>query len=173
MAPSPEERFRTIYEQHLDAVTAYVRRRAPADAVQDIVADTFLVFWRKLDRVPAEPLPWLYAVARKTLANHHRATRRREVAVGEPAGAIEVELPADPILGIAFSRLGERDQEVLRLVAWEQLGLHEAADVLGCSPVACRVRFLRAKRRLARHLEQLEAVRAASPPRPDPKGATP
>jgi RNA polymerase sigma factor (sigma-70 family) len=173
MADSSEERFRLIYEQHLDAVTAYVRRRALSDAVQDVVADVFLVCWRKLDLVPAEPLPWLYAVARKTLANHHRTRRRRELPVAEPVGTVEVELPADPVLGIALARLSEPDREVLRLVAWEQLSIREAAQVLDCSEVACRVRFHRAKRRLARHLVQLEDVPAASSPRPNPKGATP
>jgi RNA polymerase sigma-70 factor (ECF subfamily) len=34
----------------------------------DVVAETFLVAWRRLDDVPADPLPWLYGVARRVLA---------------------------------------------------------------------------------------------------------
>jgi RNA polymerase sigma-70 factor (ECF subfamily) len=62
--------------------------------------------------------------------------------------------------------LPERDREVLRLVAWEGLSLAEAAVVLGCSSLACRVRYHRAKTRLAARLD------AAASLRPNPKGAT-
>ena len=41
-----------------------------------VVSETFVVCLRKLDRVPAEPLPWPYAVARKSLANERRRQAR-------------------------------------------------------------------------------------------------
>jgi RNA polymerase sigma-70 factor, ECF subfamily len=161
------ERFEEIYARHVDAVAAYVRRRAPADVVDDVVAETFLVCWRRLDRVPDEALPWLYAVARKTLANERRRLARRapaEVRVHPEASPV-----GDPQLAHAFAQLTERDREVLRLVAWEGLSAAEAARVLGCSTVACRVRFHRAKRRLA---GLLEAGAPSARPRPNPEGAT-
>lgn len=71
------QRFERIYAEHHDAVRAYVRRRVAEDAVDDVVSETFLVCWRKLDGVPEEALPWLYAVARKTLANHRRKLARQ------------------------------------------------------------------------------------------------
>src|SRR5512133_2473761 len=160
------ERFEQIYEEHREAVRAFVRRRAPESVVDDVVSETFLVCWRRLDRVPDEPLPWLYAVARKTLANERRAAARRASPTGgvehtaEAAGELPV-LTSDRVLGQAFGLLGEDDREVLRLVAWEQLPLRDAATALGCSYVACRVRFHRARRRLAAHLQRLEASAAA------------
>jgi RNA polymerase sigma factor (sigma-70 family) len=172
MQQSAEERFQEIYRRHRPAVVAYARRRVSADAVEDVVAETFLVCWRKLERVPEEPLPWLYAVARRTLANQRRtAARQTTRAVVEISGDA-VLFEGDPALGAAFSQLRERDQEVLRLVAWEGLPLREAATVLGCSAVACRVRFHRAKRRLAERLDALERYEATARPPPDPKGAT-
>ena len=57
MQRSSESRFRDIYEHHQEAVTVYVRRRVAADSVDDVVAETFLVCWRKLDQVPREALP--------------------------------------------------------------------------------------------------------------------
>lgn len=63
------QRFEQIYAEHREAVRAYVRRRAPEALVDDVVSETFLVCLRRIDRVPPEPLPWLYAVAWKTLAN--------------------------------------------------------------------------------------------------------
>ena len=70
------ERFEQIYEQHRDAVPGFVRRRAPEAVVDDVVADTFVVCLRRIDDVPESPLPWLYAVARKTLANERRKRGR-------------------------------------------------------------------------------------------------
>lgn len=49
----------------------------------------------------------------------------------------------------AFGCLEEDDQELLRLVAWDGLTPAQAAQVLGCSPVAARSRLHRARNRLA------------------------
>jgi len=161
-------RFEQIYEEHREAVHAFVQRRAPESVVEDVVSETFVVCWRKLDRIPDEPLPWLYAVARKTLANQRRrlAREQRVGAVGRASAVAEPEPVGDTVLAAAFAALSERDREVLRLVAWEGLSLTQAAVVLGCSALACRVRYHRAKSRLARRLEAAEAFR------PDLKGAT-
>ena len=172
MQQPPEKQFRDIYVRHVDAVTAYVRRRADADSVEDVVAEAFLVCWRKLDRVPDEPLPWLYAVARKTLANHRRAAARQGVAPPDTQLSDLSEIVDDPVLARAFALLAEADREVLRLVAWEQLSLRDAATALGCSYVACRVRFHRARRRLAANLKTLERTSTAVPPRPHIEGVT-
>jgi RNA polymerase sigma-70 factor, ECF subfamily len=161
-------RFEQIYEQHCEAVRAYVRRRAPESLVEDVVSETFLVCWRKLDRVPDEPLPWLFAVARRTLANERRKlAREQRLGAAEPPWAVaEPEPVGDTVLAAAFADLSECDREVLRLVAWEGLSASQAAVVLGCSALACRVRYHRAKTRLARRLEATETFRG------DLKGAT-
>jgi RNA polymerase sigma factor (sigma-70 family) len=78
----------------------------------------------------------------------------------------------DDVLARAFARLSEPDREVLRLVAWEHLSLRDAARALGCSYVACRVRFHRARRRLASQLERFEDPAAAAEVRTHPEGAT-
>src|ERR671935_449765 len=101
-----DSRFHEIYERHREEVTLYVRRRVAADAVEDLVAETFLVCWRKLDDVPREPLPWLYAVARKTLANHYRAAAPRTVpaVVAHPEDAF-LPIERDEVLARALARL--------------------------------------------------------------------
>ncbi len=158
------QRFEQIYTEHVEAVRAYVRRRVPETIVDDVVADTFLVCLRKIEDVPAEPLPWLYAVARKTLANERR--KRGRVAHGNEAATRPVEPVGDGELAAAFNALSERDREVLRLVAWEGLSLVDAATALGCSAVACRVRYHRAKSRLSSKLA------AAASFQPEPTGVT-
>jgi RNA polymerase sigma factor (sigma-70 family) len=158
------QRFDRLYREHVDAIRAYVRRRAPVDVVDDVVADVFLVCWRRLDDVPAEALPWLYAVARKTLANEWRRRSRRAPVTAEIS--YETEPVGDSVLASAFAALSDGDREVLRLVAWEGLSLRDAATVLECSHVACRVRYHRAKSRLASRLD------GAASFRPQPKGVT-
>jgi len=49
---SPTERettFTALFEAHVDAVRAYAWRRDPATA-DDVVAETFLVAWRRLEQ---------------------------------------------------------------------------------------------------------------------------
>jgi RNA polymerase sigma-70 factor (ECF subfamily) len=144
-------RFERLWQQYAPAVAAYARRRAPADVVDDAVADTFLVVWRRLDRVPNDPLPWLYGVARLTLANHRRAQARRTAL----AERLDPEVPADaseqPDARVleALATLGDGDRELLMLIAWEGLTPAEAAVALDCTAVTCRVRLHRARARLA------------------------
>ncbi|HEV8461729.1 MAG TPA: sigma-70 family RNA polymerase sigma factor [Gaiellaceae bacterium] len=158
------QRFEQIYVEHREAVRAYVGRRAPADLVDDVVADVFLVCLRRIDEVPSEPLPWLYGVARKTLANERR--RRQRTAPADPGVSPAPEPVGDSSLAAAFADLSERDREVLRLVAWEGLALHDAARVLDCSAVAARVRYHRAKSRLAAKLDRAASFHI------EPKGVT-
>jgi RNA polymerase sigma-70 factor (ECF subfamily) len=156
------ERFEHIYTEHLDAIRAYVRRRAPESIVEDVVADVFVVALRRIDDVPDAALPWLYGVARKTLANE----RRRREGAPPPEVSYDPEPVGDPQLARAFAELSDADREVLRLVAWEGLSLRRAARVLDCSQVATRVRYHRAKSRLAALLD------APSSFRTQPKGLT-
>jgi RNA polymerase sigma-70 factor (ECF subfamily) len=79
-----QQRFERLFRTHHAAVLAYVRRRASTERVDDAVAETFLVAWRRLDRVPDEPLPWLLGVARKVLATGARAERRRRAPWAAP-----------------------------------------------------------------------------------------
>jgi RNA polymerase sigma-70 factor (ECF subfamily) len=161
------QRTEQIYLEHVDAIRAYVRRRAPASLVDDVVADVFVVAVRRIDDVPRNALPWLYAVARKTLANE----RRKRTSVQTDCDAIglqqyEPEPSGDSTLAAAFAALSDADREILRLVAWEGLSLRHAARVLECSPVAARVRYHRAKSRLAAKLDPTASFR------PKPRGVT-
>src|SRR5947209_42011 len=71
-----EERFEGLYVAHAGRVGAYVRRRAASSTADDVIADTFLVAWRRLDDVPDRALPWLLGVARRLLANERRRDGR-------------------------------------------------------------------------------------------------
>ena len=72
-------RFDRLYEVNSGPILAYALRRVeqPADAA-DVVANTFLVAWRRLDDIPDGDRArlWLYGTARRVLANHYRSDRR-------------------------------------------------------------------------------------------------
>jgi RNA polymerase sigma-70 factor, ECF subfamily len=153
-----EARLEALFCDHFSAVRSYARRRAPESMVDDVVAETFLVAWRRIDDLPDEVRPWLLGVARKTLSTQLRSARRRSSLV-EKLSAAETPLafsqadgPDTGLIG-ALQRLSATDQEVLALAAWEDLRPREAAVVLGVSPAWYRVRLHRAKRRLLRELE--------------------
>lgn len=151
-------RFIEIYESYSGLILAYAAARTTDSAdVADIVAETFSVAWRRIDDVPAgdEARPWLYGVARKVLANHHRGSRRRrrlddriaaQVAnVVDPATAVDG--PDRDAIAAAFARLSDRDRELLALVGWEQLDRDEIATVIGINRSTVRVRLHRARKR--------------------------
>lgn len=154
-AGDDRERFEQLYRRYASEVLAYTLRRAPPEAAQDAVADTFLVAWRRLDAVPQRPLPWLLGVARRTLATQRRSQHRRTALVDklrrEPTEHQSTQAADESRVLAALERLPER--EALMLTAWEELNSSEAASVLSCSPIAFRLRLHRARRRLARELE--------------------
>lgn len=167
--PDRQERFTQLYRRYQPQLLAYARRRFPAPDADEVVADAFAVVWRQLDAVPDNPLPWLYRVAGNTAANQRRRNTRWQwllnrlqisppsVATADPAVAT-VGMDA---LTTALATLNDNDQEVLRLVAWEELNGTELAAALGCSANAAKVRLHRARRRLGQLLGDAEL---AAPP---------
>ena len=165
-----EGRFGTLYRENLSDITAYaVRRSSSAEDAADVVADVFLVAWRRFGEIPegnAAKL-WLYGVARRVLSNKRRAQGRRsqlsvrlaeELQVYEPAlFSASSDLPAG--FGEAFARLSERYREVLGLSVWEELDTVSIAKVLSCSPNAARILVHRARRQLRTELTRLGIVK--------------
>lgn len=158
MSDSRDDVFRHLYAEHFTAILAYALRRVdrPEDAA-DVAADTFLVAWRRLAHVPhgGDARPWLYGVARRTLANQRRGETRRtalgrrlreELPAVVPDASDDVVQRAD--VTAAMQRLSGRDQEVLELHLWEGLEPREIAEVLGLTTVVVRPRLSRARARL-------------------------
>jgi RNA polymerase sigma factor (sigma-70 family) len=145
--------FEGWFRRHYPRVLAYVLRRLPdRSAAEDIAAETFMIAWQRSEKIPADPLPWLFTIAGNQLHNEYRSARRRaELALrvaAEPAFE-QAPVPAENqrILD-ALARLGERDREVLMLTTWDGLDRARAAAVLGCSEKTFAVRLHRARQRL-------------------------
>jgi RNA polymerase sigma factor (sigma-70 family) len=161
MTVGRRRRFEQVYAEHRTALLGYVlRRTGSGEDAADIIAETFLTAWRRLDDIPGGEYEraWLYGVARRVLGNHHRGERRRallgERLRTELTAATRVREPDsfEPGRGdavAAFGALHDADREVLALAGWEGLDAGQIAVVLGCSRNAARIRLHRARRRLA------------------------
>lgn len=158
---SDDERFEALARQLVEPLRRFLARRTDPETAEDVLADTLLVCWRRLDEIPDEPLPWAYAVARNCLANALRSGRRQErvaakVASMDPPRAVEPSPDDDvPDLAEALAALPETDAELLRLWAWEQLSPAEIAEALEITANAASVRLHRAKEKLRLQLEEL------------------
>jgi RNA polymerase sigma factor (sigma-70 family) len=160
-----KERFEDLYAQHAVSVKGYALRRTDPARADDVVAEVFLIAWRRLPDVPAEPRPWLFGVARRVLSNERRRAARQDAVADRlsvPDGASADGAGAGGALGAALAALSDTDREALLLTAWEGLNHREAARVLGVREATFTVRLHRAKRRLARALERRQPT-AATP----------
>jgi RNA polymerase sigma-70 factor (ECF subfamily) len=154
-------------------VLTFARRRTSPNEADDVVAEVFLAAWRQMEEVPADPLPWLLGIARGVLSNRRRGAERssaliarlREVEPTVPVGD-EVRTPDGPVLQ-ALRTLAPADQELLLLVAWEQLNRRQVAEVLGTSAGTVAVRLHRARGRLARALDARPLARSHETAEPE------
>lgn len=161
-------RLERLFGEHAGAVRAYARRRIDSASADDVVSEVFVATWRRLDDVPADPLPWLLACARRVLANQRRGERRRSALTDSlarfAAGSDGVGRMGDGSLAAALAVLREDDRELLMLIAWEGLSSEQAAAALGCSRGTLAVRLHRARRRLSTAIDRVERDVALAEP---------
>ena len=164
---SPEfrrERFRILYNDLYDDLWRYVQRRSiNTEEARDTLSEVFLVAWRRLEDIPAgkEARLWLFGVARNLVKTSWRKRKRSGdllVRIGSEMSTrvtTDEELDNSGVLKIvkALQFLSENDQEILRLLAWENLSHKEISVVLGCSENAVAIRIRRARVRLMKVLQ--------------------
>lgn len=148
-----------------DALLAYFQRRLsnPADAAEAF-GELLLTAWRARRRMPkgeTETRMWLYGIARNVLRNAHRTLARRSVAVEKlkeefTAAAYEVEPPHEEVRE-AIATLPAEDAELLRLVYWDGLNSHEAAQIIGINASTARSRLSKARATIRMVIEQTNA----------------
>ncbi|MBB3094510.1 DNA-directed RNA polymerase specialized sigma24 family protein [Actinoplanes campanulatus] len=106
LKPDRESRFRALYADTYADVLRFAQRRVHPSHAEDVVADTFLAAWRRLDVAPREhgdARAWLFGIARNCLLNARRGLGRQDALavrlaeVRPAAGAVEESLT---ILGL-------------------------------------------------------------------------
>lgn len=161
--PDREARYRAFFAQSHPDLLRFAQRRVHPSHAEDVVADAFLVAWRRFDEAPATPgdqRAWLFGIARNCLLNARRGEQRRAALAVRVAGAEpgEAGWTADEIaervdLVRAWHRLDAAQQEVLALTAFDDLTSAQAARVLSTTAAGYRLRLMRARRSLRRHLD--------------------
>jgi RNA polymerase sigma-70 factor (ECF subfamily) len=151
-----------MFDQHMDAVWRFVRRRTSSAAdADDVTAEVFATVCRRAAELPpeAERHLWLYGVARNVLRNHARSSERRRrlgarLLATRPEVTVGPDQPFDDGLLRALARLGEDDRDLLVMRAWDELSVTDMAVLLGTSPNAVSLRLTRARKRLAAFLDE-------------------
>jgi RNA polymerase sigma factor (sigma-70 family) len=153
-------RFEDVNRKTRVPVLAYLLRRTtdPEDAA-DLLADVYLVVWRRIDDLPRgdEARLWLFGVARRSLANHRRKKRSESGLAGELQASLrllEIDSggsasdPSAEAVRAALAAIGEKDRELLMLSAWEELSPAQIAAVVDRPVGLVRVQLHRARRKL-------------------------
>ena len=147
--------FEALYRATYPRVLAYARSLASREDADDAVAETYAIAWRRQRDIPAGvELGWLIGVTRRVLANARRSRRRAGALHAlldlerRPHGPDPADRIADAELRAALLELSPLDREAVVLSAWFDLSSADAAQALGITPAAYRMRTARARRRL-------------------------
>ena len=123
---------------------------------QDVTQEAFVELLRHWDKVSRYERPgaWVRRVAiRKLMKTMRREVRRRELEVSlEPPATLE---PADVDVLRAVRALPLRQRTAVVLHYFEDLSLHDVAEVLDCSPSTAGVHLHRARARLGGLLQEV------------------
>lgn len=164
-ADADRRQFERLVNETRDDLLAYALRRSatPEDAA-DVLSETYLIAWRKLDKIPpgGQARLWLFGVARNVIRRSTDSRRSSDAlvhrlahevrAAGDVATAPEPDHRSSPVLLAALATLSERDREILTLTAWEGLTPSEVAAAMTIPANVVRVRLHRARARLAARL---------------------
>lgn len=165
-APDKADDFRSLYESAYADLLKFVQRRTDMENAKDVVAEAFIVVWKRFAEAPAnqnDARAWVFGITRNLMMNARRGEQRRRalgVRLSEAAPTAWSTSHADLVssrvdLSRAWTLLSEIHQEALGLAVFENLAAPQAAAVLGISPVAFRLRLTRARRALRLLLDHL------------------
>jgi RNA polymerase sigma factor (sigma-70 family) len=152
--------FGILFDRHAPSIYRYIARRVGRDAIDDLVAETFIgAFSSRLHYNLAyrDARPWLYGIATHVIGSHRREELRQfrisqavwsAGAVLGHADSVAADMTAQSMsepLATALSALVAGDRDVLILLAWEQLTYEEVARALDIPVGTVRSRLHRAR----------------------------
>lgn len=156
------DRLETVMHEVVEPVRRYLARRTDSATADDVLSETLVVLWRRIDAIPDDAIAWSIGVARLQLANAERSIRRQQrlfarLVVLDPPRAVDDHAGDDTTyIRDAIARLRPLDAEVIRLTVWDELSLDQVAGVLGVSVNAATIRLHRARKRLKKELGKTE-----------------
>lgn len=132
-----------------DLLTYFERRTVTTDDAADLLGETMLQAWRRVDQLPAimeRQRMWLFTIAAHVLANSRRSSRRRNALTARLRQTLRDSPPApDAAAGNevrdAVLRLHAAQRELVMLIHWDGFSIVEAAELLGINPSTARGRY--------------------------------
>jgi RNA polymerase sigma-70 factor (ECF subfamily) len=159
--------FETLIGRHGPALYRYARRMTrDADAVNDIVQETFVAAWRRIGDFRAESSvrTWLFAICARKVVDSHRVKRAIPIddRLIEPVSA---DASTDPFaaasnaafleaMEAALAELPPRQRAVWMLREVERLTFPQIGTILNLSPDGARGHHHRARATLQQRLHQ-------------------
>lgn len=140
---SAENRMRELYENSAPNLFRYLLRLTLGrrQLAEDLLQETYLRAWRKLDQFPADPalaLPWLFTMARRVTIDAARAREARPIEVGafNLVALPTMDNHAQRVVDVqavrtALTRLSPQHREVLFEVYFRDASIQDAARRLG------------------------------------------
>jgi RNA polymerase sigma-70 factor (ECF subfamily) len=164
-AAGEDAAFAVVYDKVGPRLYGYLLRQTRDRAfAEDLLQQTMLHIHRARGRfiVGAEVTPWAFAIARRLLLDGMRRARRAgPVADGDPDASLAPDDSADDVvqarelytrMGEVLAKLPETQRVAFELLKQEGLSVAEAAQVLGTTPAAVKLRAHRAYEALRRAL---------------------
>jgi len=155
-----------LVARHWASIARFFRSKIGDDGA-DLISQTFLACVEGRDRIEGEVKPYLFAVARRRLADHFRS-RARSPAVDFSLSSV-IDLGTGPtthvsrrqrseLLRDALARIPLDDQIALELAYFENLSMKEIADVLELQENTVRSRLSRAREKLREVLAMMASA---------------
>lgn len=152
--------LRELFDRHAPWLASRLRRSLPAEAVEDVLQETFIAIWRSAGRYQGrgEVGAWMWGIARKQAAMWLRKQ-------GRPAASLQPRDAEDP--GATAARTvdlagalevvgpeGSEQRELVRLVFIEDRSVAEVAAHLGIPPGTVKSRVYKVRHLLQAALRQ-------------------
>ncbi len=160
--------FAQLYDRYVDTIYGFVYRRVGhRETAEDLVGDTFMRAWRRLDTFSwqgVDIVAWFITIARNRVFDHYKAASSRyetPVDVAPDSGAVSA--PDDPervaaardmatALGEALTELKDSHREVIELRFVHHCSVAETAEAMERTVGATKALQYRALRALARQI---------------------
>lgn len=159
--------FDELYRQLAPKVFAYLLRLTrDRDRAEDLLQVSFVKLHRARESylTGAPLLPWMLAIARRSFFDERRSAKSRQEELSrdgtlpeprEDAGGVPPDV--SEALDRALDRIPEAYREAIQLTKVTGLTLNEAAEVLGTTAAAVKLRVHRGYVLLRKELEVFEA----------------
>lgn len=165
------QRVEWAVRNHANALLVYFTRRVnPHHEAADLLAETFLVVWRRASVMPqadSEAKLWMFGIARNVLLHHYRRKSKQRTITATLTSMLSTHAPVGferdqefDALYLALEVLDERDRDIIGLVHWDGFSLVEVSSILSMKEGTVRSRYHRAREKLR---AALDAVSSKTP----------